>query len=134
MKSLILEDDPTSRFVLQRLLEPFGTVCLSEKGTEAIGAFVVARQRQAAFDLVCLDIMLPEMDGQEVLRTIRKFEEDSGIFGGDGVKILMTTALDDNDHIFSSFREFCDGYLVKPFQKAKLIEHLQTFGLIDKTL
>jgi two-component system, chemotaxis family, chemotaxis protein CheY len=131
MKSLIVEDEPTSRFMLQQLLEPFGAVFLAEKGTEAIGAFVVAREKREPFDLICLDIMLPEMDGQEVLRMIRSLEERDGILKGDGVKVLMTTVLDDKDHIFSSFREFCDGYLVKPFQKAKLIEHLRNFELID---
>jgi two-component system, chemotaxis family, chemotaxis protein CheY len=131
MKSLIVEDDPTSRFMLQQLLMPFGEVCLAEKGTEAIGAFVIARRKRAPFDLVCLDIMLPEMDGQEVLRTIRSLEETEGILRGDGVKVIMTTVLDDKDHIFSSFREFCDGYLIKPFDKAKLMEHLNNFGLLD---
>jgi two-component system chemotaxis response regulator CheY len=131
MKTLIVEDDPTSRFILQEFLEPFGAVCLAEKGTEAIGAFVVARQKQEPFDLVCLDIMLPGMDGQEVLRTIRAIEEAAGIYRGDGVKVIMTTILDDKDHIFSSFREFCDGYLVKPFKKSKLMEHLNNFKLIE---
>jgi two-component system, chemotaxis family, chemotaxis protein CheY len=131
MKSLIVEDDPTSRFMLEKLLESFGTVCAVEKGVEAIGAFVVARQKSLPFDLICLDIMLPEMDGQEVLRTIRNLEENTGILRGDGVKVIMITALADNDHIFSSFRDFCDGYLVKPFDKAKLIEHLRNFGLVE---
>ena len=130
MKSLIVEDDPTSRFMLQQLLEPFGTVSLAEKGTEAIGAFVLASRKKAPFDLVCLDIMLPEIDGKEILQTIRVLEEYEGILKGDGVKILMTTALDDNENIFSSFRDFCDGYLVKPFSKAKLMEHLDNFGLV----
>jgi two-component system, chemotaxis family, chemotaxis protein CheY len=131
MKALIVEDDPTSRFMLQEFLEPFGIVSLAEKGTEAIGAFVVASQKKEPFDLVCLDIMLPGMDGQEVLRTIRTIEEDAGIFKGDGVKVIMTTVLDDKDHIFSSFRDFCDGYLVKPFKKAQLMDHLKNFGFIQ---
>jgi two-component system chemotaxis response regulator CheY len=127
---MIVEDEPTSRFMLQQLLAPFGEVCTAEKGTEAIGEFVVARRKGTPFDLVCLDIMLPEMDGREILRTIRSLEECEGILRGDGVKILMTTALGDKEHIFSSFREFCDGYLVKPFDKAKLMEHLNNFGLV----
>jgi two-component system, chemotaxis family, chemotaxis protein CheY len=130
MRTLIVEDDPTSRFILQEFLESFGPVCLAEKGTEAIGAFVVATQKNEPFDLICLDIMLPGIDGQDVLRTIRTIEENSGIFRGDGVKIIITSILDDKEHIFTSFREFCDGYLVKPFNKSKLMEHLNTFKLI----
>jgi two-component system, chemotaxis family, chemotaxis protein CheY len=130
MRTLIVEDEPTSRFILREFLEPFGSVCLAEKGTEAIGAFVVATQKKEPFDLICLDIMLPGMDGQEVLRMIRTIEENAGIFRGDGVKVIMTSILDDKENIFTSFREFCDGYLVKPFNKSKLMEHLSTFKLI----
>jgi two-component system, chemotaxis family, chemotaxis protein CheY len=130
MKSLIVEDDPTSRFILQQMLEPFGPVCLAENGTEAIGSFIIAREKHEPFDLVCLDIMLPGMDGQEILRMLRSMEGSAGIAKGDGVKVLMTTALDDKDHIFSSFRDFCDGYLVKPYQKSKLWEYLNNFGML----
>ncbi|HPX48147.1 MAG TPA: response regulator, partial [Treponemataceae bacterium] len=76
-------------------------------------------------------IMMPELDGQAALKKIRDIEEERGIAARDGVKIIMTTALDDKKNIISAFREQCDVYLVKPIDKEKLVESLNTLNLID---
>jgi two-component system chemotaxis response regulator CheY len=45
------------------------------------------------------------------------------------VKILMTTALNDVENVQAALRERCDGYLIKPVDKAKLLKYLREFGL-----
>jgi two-component system chemotaxis response regulator CheY len=130
MKALAVEDDLTSRLLLRRLLVPFGHCDEAVTGIEALQVFKEARAAQRPYQLICLDIMMPEMDGQEVLRTIRAVEEGSGVPRGKGVRILMTTALKDMQNVMSAFRELCDGYLVKPIYKEKLLQHLVEFGLI----
>jgi two-component system chemotaxis response regulator CheY len=75
--------------------------------------------------------MMPEMDGQTVLREIRTIEDGAGIRQGRGVKILMTTALKDGKNVMQAFRDLCDGYVVKPIEKAKLLKCLREFGLIE---
>ncbi len=130
MKTLIAEDDFTSRLLMQALLSPYGECHIAVNGREAVHAFRMARAEGHPYDLVCLDIMMPEMDGHGVLKAIRAAEEADGILVGDGAKIIMTTALQDTNNVFTAFREMCDGYLVKPVNKAKLRSQLTSFGLV----
>ncbi len=130
MKTLIVEDDFTSRLLLQELLKPYSEIHIAVNGAEAVDAFRVALEDGHPYDLVCLDIMMPEMDGQEALKELRGLEEARGIFSTDGTKIIMTTALNDMTNIMAAFRELCDGYLVKPIDKTSLQNLLKNFGMI----
>ncbi len=130
MKTLIVEDDFTSRYILQEMLSPYGEVHIAVNGKEAVKAVEKAYNESDPYDLLALDILMPEMDGQETLKEIRSFEETLDIFPGNGAKILMTTGLDDKDNIFTAFREQCDGYLTKPLSREKLVEYLESFELI----
>ena len=122
MKILIVEDDFTSRVLLQELLTPFGECHVAVNGKEALAAFAKALKEHRPYDLLCVDIMMPEMDGQTALKEIRAQEEALGIYSHRGAKIIMTTALDDVRNIMDAFHGLCDGYLVKPIAKAKLLE------------
>lgn len=130
MKSLIVDDDFFSRRVLQTILSSYGECHVAVDGKEALFAFEQSLAEESLYDVVCLDIMMPEMDGQEVLKKIREMEEKKGIFGSDSVKVIMTTALDDSDNIKKAFREQCESYLIKPISRAKLTKILTDFGLI----
>jgi len=131
MKALIAEDDFTSRLLMQKLLAQHGAEShIAINGKEAVAAFRQSMQEQAPYDLVCLDIMMPEMDGQTALREIRQIEMGYGIQVGDGTKIIMTTALRDPKNVATAFKEFCDAYLSKPIDKAKFAEELRNLKLI----
>jgi two-component system chemotaxis response regulator CheY len=130
MKALIVDDDFVCRKVLQKYLSEYGQCDVAVNGQEAVEAFRQAMDEWEAYDLVCLDIMMPEMDGQETLKQIRQIEKEKGKYDLDGVKVLMTTCLDDSDNIKMAFREQCEGYLVKPIDREKLINKLQEFGLV----
>ena len=93
MKILIVEDDFVCRKVLQKMLATYGEVEIAVDGNEALEAFRLAQENGETYDLICLDVMMPEMDGHEVLAQIRKTEEVAGVGGLDRVKIMMTTAL-----------------------------------------
>ena len=131
MRVLIVEDDFGSRKLAQKLMEEFGHVETAVDGKEALRAFREAHAEKEPYDLVLLDIMMPEMDGQEVLKRIRLWEEERGIFGSDAVTILMMTALDDHGTIMEAFRSQCEGYIVKPVDRAKLMTQLQLLGLLE---
>ncbi len=130
MKTLIVEDDFTSRLLLQELLKGFGPTHLAVDGREAVDAFRRAQEANQPYTLICLDIMLPEMDGQTALREMRQLEEDNNIFSSDGAKVIMITALDHPKDVIAAFSGLCDAYLVKPIDKAKLLAHLRTMHLI----
>ena len=131
MKTLIVEDDFTSRLLLQELVKSYGTSHIAVNGKEAVEAVRQAMEDGKPYDLICMDIMMPEMDGQEALRKIRAQEEASGILSTKGVKIVMTTALGDPKNVIAAFGNLCDAYLTKPVQKAKLLEELRKLKLIE---
>jgi len=130
MKVLIVEDDFTSRLLMQGLFEPYGLTHTCVNGREGVEAFRKALEDYAPYDLVCLDIMMPDMDGQAALKQIREIEENAGIFSTSGVRIIMTTALDDRKNIMTAFKEQCDAYLVKPIDREKLLDTLRSLNLI----
>lgn len=130
MRTLIVEDDFTSRFLLQELLRGYGCCHVAVNGREAVEAVKAALRRGEPYDLICLDIMMPEVDGQQALREIRALEEGAGSASGYNVKIIMTTGLSDKVNVMQAFREQCDGYLVKPIDRRKLVDYLRQFGLI----
>jgi two-component system, chemotaxis family, chemotaxis protein CheY len=132
MKALVAEDDLTSRLLLQNLLAPYGRVYNVANGVQAVEAFRRAHREGQPFDLICLDIMMPEMDGQATLKLIRRIEESEGMSLDQGAKILMVTVLDDAKDIFTAFRELCDGYLVKPVNRDSLSRYLAEFKLIEE--
>ena len=130
MKTLIVEDDFTCRLLLQKILAPYGECHIAVNGREALDAFRTAWEEKRAYDLICLDITMPEMDGQSVLREIRGMEKSQGIRSSRGVKVIMTTAMEDARNVVDAFKSLCDAYLVKPIRRADLIGYIRTFGLI----
>jgi two-component system, chemotaxis family, chemotaxis protein CheY len=121
MKILIVEDDFTSRTILQQMLEPYGTCDVAVNGYEAVEAFGQAMKGGQPYDLVCLDIKMPVMDGQEALKRIRGLEWADGIVSMAGAKIVMTTVLDDLANVSEAYVGMADGYLTKPIEPAKLL-------------
>jgi two-component system chemotaxis response regulator CheY len=77
-----------------------------------------------------MDIMMPEMDGQTAVREIRAMEESGGTLSSSGVKIIMTTAVDDVKSVMKSFKSLCDAYLFKPIDTQKLLGHIKEFHLV----
>lgn len=131
MKCLIVEDDFTSRLLLQKQLEHYGECHVAVNGIEAVKAVRMAMDMGEPYDLICLDIMMPEMDGQAALREIRGMEETHGILSTDGAKILMTTALNDIQNVSTAYCELADGYLVKPIERNQLVAFLEKSQLLD---
>ena len=131
MNTLIVEDDFTSRLILQEILKSHGPAHVAVNGKEALQAMHAAQKQGKPYDLVCMDIMMPEMDGKEALKKIRAWEESLGILSAEKrVKVIMTTAMDDVKNINASFWELADAYVVKPFDKAKLLGELRKLKLI----
>jgi len=132
MKCLIVEDDFTARKLLQMYLSDYGDCFIAVNGREAVEAVRQALDEGQPYDLICLDIMMPEMDGQEALKVIRQVEKEHGIAGLDNVKVIMTTALDDPRNVMGAFRGGCEAYIVKPIAKKKLVEEMEKLGVITQ--
>jgi two-component system chemotaxis response regulator CheY len=130
MRTLIVEDDFTSRLLLQTILAAYGECHIAINGKEALDAFRLSKKNRNAYDPICIDIMMPELDGQGALREIRNIEESEGTLSTAGVKIIMVTALDEVKDVMASFKSLCDAYLFKPVDTAKLRQHLKNLALI----
>jgi len=133
MKILIADDNYASRRLLKVFLKDFGESHFAVNGLEALDAFKLAHQNGDPFKLVCLDIMMPEMDGVEALRQMRAFENEHGVPEDRRCKVLMTTALDDRKDIIESFNEGCEGYLIKPVEETQITKVLAQLGLIPQS-
>ncbi len=105
MRSLIVEDDFTSRLLLERLLHEYGPSESAINGREAVAAVERALKIRQPYDLICIDIKMPEMDGQQALQEIRALEDAHGTPTGHGAKIVMTTVSRDKTDIIRAFRE-----------------------------
>src|ERR1035441_10919767 len=89
MKTLVVEDDFTSRLTLHTFLSRYGECHIAVNGREAVDAFRSALDSGRGYDLICMDIMMPEMDGREAVRQIRELEESRGTLSTHGAKIIM---------------------------------------------
>jgi len=130
MKCLIVEDNFVARRLMQHYLSGYGICDIAVNGNEAVEAFRQAIIFIKPYDLICLDIMMPNMDGHEALKAIRQIESEHGINGLDGVKVIITTALDDSQNVMDSLRKGCEAYLAKPIEKDKLLEEMEKLGLV----
>ena len=131
MKCLIVEDNFTARKLLQIHLSPLADCSFAVNGREAVEAVSDVITERQPYDFICLDIMMPEMDGRQALEEIRKIETQHGICGLDRVKVIMTTALSDAGNIMGAFNTGCESYLIKPIKKEKLLEEIKKLGIIQ---
>ena len=132
LRALVVDDDFTNRLILQEILKKYGTTHIAVNGKEAVSAVHAALESKAPYNLICLDIMMPEMDGQAALKEIRAEEESRGILSSKGAKIIMITALDDLKNVAFAYGALCDGYMVKPIDKGHLIGELRKLALIQE--
>ena len=130
MRTLIVEDDFTCRLLLQSFLAQYGECHIAVNGKEAVAAFRAAQESGQLYVLICMDIMMPEMDGQTAVREIRALEEAAGTLSTRGARIIMTTALDDVKNVVQSFKSLCDAYLFKPIDTGKLLGHIKDLHLV----
>lgn len=131
MKVLIAEDDFTSRRVMSKLLSKYGECDITVDGREAITAFNMALESDEPYDLMCLDIMMPELDGYEVLRTVRLMEKEKKVAKEHQVKVIITTALNDQKNVARAFELGCEAYAGKPIVAEKFENELRKLRLIS---
>jgi two-component system chemotaxis response regulator CheY len=130
LRILLVEDDFASRLLLQTFLGHYGKCEIAVNGREAVDAFRSSLEKGERYDLICMDIMMPEMDGREAVRQIRALEESVGIHSTSGAKIVMTTTISDIGEVSRCFSDLCDGYLVKPIDLAKLLNQMKAYHLV----
>jgi two-component system chemotaxis response regulator CheY len=131
MKALIVDDDFYSRNMIHEILRQVAKCDIAVNGEEAIEAFRRGLLDGEPYDLVCLDLLMPELDGQQALREIRTLEQENGVGPHRESKVIVTTMLADEKETHDAF--FLGGatsYLVKPIDEVKLMDEIKSLGLI----
>jgi two-component system chemotaxis response regulator CheY len=129
LRILVVDDDPDARRLQQAFLKPFGECDVAVDGWEAVQLVAQARDDAKPYDLICLDIIMPNLDGREALRAIRAAERAKRIPSEQTATVIMMTSVDDPETRFASFRDECNAYLIKPVNKLKLAAMMRELGL-----
>lgn len=130
MRVLVAEDDIASGKFLSKLLSRYGEVELATDGVQAVDAFVKSVSAGKEFDLVCLDIMMPRLDGYRALQAIRDAERKLGIPRISRCKVIMISALDEDFDASYASSDY-DDYICKPIDVVKFDTMIRKLGLLD---
>lgn len=130
MRILLAEDDFVTRKVMTNFLGKYGECDVAVDGMEAVDAFMMALEEDNPYDLVCLDIMMPVMDGYQALVGIRNLEKERSIPKEKAAKVIMTTALNEEKNVKMAFELGCTVYSGKPIDQEKFEQVLKKFGLV----
>lgn len=131
MKILIVEDDFASRKFMLKFLSNYGECDITVDGVEALEAFTMALDEEENYDLICLDIMMPVMDGYQTLNKIREIEKKRAIPEDKKVKIIMTSALSERRSVTKAFELGCTAYAGKPIDQRKFENELRKLELLS---
>ena len=130
MRILLAEDDFATRKFMDKYLSKYGECDITVDGEEAVDAFMMALEDGEPYDLICLDVMMPVLDGYKVLKAIRDIEAEKGIDKDNRTKIIMTTALNEEKNVKMAFELGCEAYSGKPIDVDKFEQVLGKLGLL----
>ena len=129
MRILIAEDDVANAKFLSKYLSKFGEVVITPDGIAAVDEFVKHLEKGENFELVCLDIMMPKIDGYKALASIRDAERKLGTPRDKRCKVIMISALDEGfDASYAS--DDYEEYMCKPIDIMKFDSLIRKLEII----
>ena len=131
MKVMVVDDELVSRKKVSHALKAYGICHEFEDGQSALLAFEKALIEKKPYDLITLDVSMPNMGGMLVLNKIRALEEHFEIVEPNKVAIIMVTSNDEKATIMTAIKQRCDDYVVKPIDPKNLLDRVRWLGLID---
>lgn len=127
MRSLIVDDVEMNRELLALFLDGTGDLVFAESGEEALERVSETLAADSGFDLICMDISMPGMDGHEALKKIREMEVAHG--SPRAVAFMVTSSSSPHDMFNALVEAGCDDYLTKPLMHKTFMELLEKHGL-----
>jgi two-component system chemotaxis response regulator CheY len=129
MRTLVVDDELVSRKKMMKILADFGQCEGVINGKAAISTVKTALEEWKLYDLITLDVSMPDISGTDVLTAIRNMETERGLEPQEKAKILMVTSHSDMDTVKACIGK-CDGYVIKPFNKEVLVEKMKKIRLL----
>ncbi len=136
LKVLIVEDEFVSRSILLEILSKYGNCDAAKDGQEAVTAFQMSMKKDSryTYDLICMDILMPNLDGNEAVKKIRQIEKENGIKQRNEVNIIMTTVKRDPKTVIKSlYKSGANAYIAKPINENILLKELAKMHFLLKT-
>lgn len=130
LKTLIIDDHPASISILKNMLGDFCECYIATNGHKGIEIFEDAQKSGEPFHVVLLDIIMPDLDGIETLKRIRKIElsnQEVQLFEKKKklTRIIMQTSSEDPKDFIASYMDGrCNGFINKPYSKDDIIEKI----------
>ncbi|QOX80774.1 response regulator (plasmid) [Trichlorobacter lovleyi] len=129
-RCLIAEDNIVCRSILSGFLNKHYECDFAVNGQEAFELYKLSHNKKKPYQLVCLDVVMPVVDGLEALHKIRCFEKDIAVPPNMEVKAIMISALSSPSTVFKAmYRSGAHGYVIKPVKATDLNTQLVQAGL-----
>ncbi len=130
MRILVVDDEMVSRTKLETIMSSSGLCRTAESGKRALDLYARALADGKGYDLVMLDIDMPDLQGDQVLKRFREME-----YGGPHrAAVVMVTAKSDQAHVMECLNSGCDAYIAKPFNERVIKEKLSRLGLVENRI
>lgn len=131
MKFLFVDDDDSILLFLGECLSPYASCVPARNGAEAVSAFDQAMAESDPFTVVFMDILMPDMDGNRVVRQLRHMEEQRGVSESGRFKLVMISVCTDTKNVSESFFDgMADAYIPKPLRADALLRELRKLGML----
>lgn len=130
LKILVAEDDLANRKFLTKLLGKYGDVTVVSNGFDAVKEYMQSLDDRNPYRLVCLDVMMPRLDGYKALDAIRELEGKNAMIPSERAKIMMISALDEGGFDEELAGNLYDCYMSKPIDILEFEMNLKRMGML----
>ncbi|MHB8058894.1 MAG: response regulator [Desulfuromonadaceae bacterium] len=130
VRCLVVDDDELGRELIAQYLEGVALCDMAENGLKAVEMFRTAFEGGNPYDLLILDIVMPEMDGYAAAKEIRLIEKEWGVSINEGVNIIVLSSLNTPGDVIQAYVSAKSAaHLVKPVQPDKLLGAMNKLGI-----
>jgi two-component system chemotaxis response regulator CheY len=127
---LIVDDSASIREQFIAILAPLAECHVASNGQEAVDLIRKTQGKGKNFDLVIMDVIMPEKDGLTAVKEIREYEKAQGWSGKNTLTIVIATTIKDPSRILIAQYECgADAYIAKPFTEKTVLQTLRNNGL-----
>lgn len=133
MKSLVVDDEIICRKIFEKVLLQYGQCDAVKNGTEAIEAYKTSLDNNCPYQLMVLDIVMPDLHGGQVLKLIRELEQEKGIAEIDKIRVIITSATDtwfNREFVTKKLNFLYETYFIKSPDMNEFIEKIHDLGFI----
>lgn len=134
LRCMVVDDDELGRELIVHYLEGVADCEMAENGLKAVKMFRDAFEAGNRYDLIILDIVMPEMDGHTAAKEIRLLEKEWGLSINEGVNIIVVSSLNTPHDVIQAYISASSAaHIVKPVNPDKLLKILGKLGMSGGT-